>query len=306
MTRIRMPRAVGFLIRVLRDFFLHNHGMLLTGSVAFNLMLSLIPLCVVLVVAVSVFIRPEILMDTLVKELEIIAPAYAPAVMDAIGGFIRNRGWAGWIGLISLLFFSSKAFRVLEDAFAVIFQRPLPSLRRNFWVSVLLPYFFILIVAAGLILVTAVNALLDAGGEWLAGVWPEFGSVIGRHGTKVIYLTNIGGLVLLFALLYKIIPVARISFPRALAGGFTATALWEAVRHLLIGYYAHVSSFNMIYGSMATIVIVLLTLEAAALILLLGAQVIAELQRNANLGIPWHAAPPEDAGSVPEREFPRI
>jgi uncharacterized BrkB/YihY/UPF0761 family membrane protein len=67
----------------------------------------------------------------------------------------------------------------------------------------------------------------------------------------------------------------------------------------LIGYYAHVSSFNVIYGSMATIVIVLLTLEAAALILLLGAQVIAELQRNANLGIPWHAAPPEHSGSAP-------
>jgi membrane protein len=34
-----------------------------------------------------------------------------------------------------------------------------------------------------------------------------------------------------------------------------------------------------VYGSLATTVIVLLTLEAAALILLLGAQVIAELER---------------------------
>ncbi|MEN9975742.1 MAG: hypothetical protein RLZZ282_1748, partial [Verrucomicrobiota bacterium] len=48
---------------------------------------------------------------------------------------------------------------------------------------------------------------------------------------------------------------------------------------------------NVLYGSMATLIIVLLTLEAIALILLLGAQVIAELQRNANDGIPWHQDP---------------
>ena len=48
---------------------------------------------------------------------------------------------------------------------------------------------------------------------------------------------------------------------------------------------------------MATIIIVLLTLEAVALILLLGAQVIADLQRNANAGIPWHEDPEDMADS---------
>ena len=48
---------------------------------------------------------------------------------------------------------------------------------------------------------------------------------------------------------------------------------------------------NAIYGSMATVIIVLFTLEAVALILLLGAQVIADLQRNANAGLLWHETP---------------
>jgi hypothetical protein len=42
---------------------------------------------------------------------------------------------------------------------------------------------------------------------------------------------------------------------------------------------------------MATIVIVLLTMEAVALILLLGAQVIANLQGNASAGLCWHEDP---------------
>ena len=88
--------------------------------------------------------------------------------------------------------------------------------------------------------------------------------------------------------------LAKNSFRRALAGGVTAALLWEVARHVLVAYYTKVSVVNVIYGSMATIIIVLLTLEAVAMIILLGAQVIAELQRNANDGIPWHA----DAGGA--------
>jgi YihY family inner membrane protein len=288
MPRIRIPNVVGFLVRVLRDFFLRNHGMLLTGSVAFNLMLSLIPLCAVLVVFFSSFIHHEIMMETLVKELEMISPGFAPTIVEVIEGFLRNRNLIGGIGFLSLLLFSSKAFRVIEDSFAVIFHKPLPGLKRRFWISALLPYLFILIIAAGLILITAANALLDAGGDWLAGRWPALDRLVGGHAGKWVYLTSFCGLVMLFASLYKIIPVVTVSFTRALAGGLTAALLWELLRHFLVAYYSNIPTVNVIYGSMATIVIILLTLEAAAFILLLGAQVIAHLQRNANLGIPWH------------------
>lgn len=286
----RLPSGLRFVLRVLRDFFLHNHGLLLTGSVAFNMMLSLIPLCAVLVVVFSRFIDPDLLIRSLTTELELIAPAFAPTAQDVLKGFLRERNLFGGIGLLTLLFFSSKAFRVLEDAFAIIFHKPLPSLRRKFWVSALLPYLFILIVAGGLILITTANALFASGGR-LHQWFPH----IGKHAATIVWLTGVGGLVLLFTLLYSIMPVARVSLRRALAGGFTAAVLWEITRYLLVAWYARMSAVNLIYGSMATVVIVLLTLEAAAFILLLGAQVIAELQRNANLGLAWHLEPPEES-----------
>jgi YihY family inner membrane protein len=85
-------------------------------------------------------------------------------------------------------------------------------------------------------------------------------------------------LVLLFTLFYKILPVAHVPFRRALAGGCTAGLLWEGARHLLVSYYtSRIPVMNLIYGSMTTLIIVLLTMEAAALVLLIGAQVIANL-----------------------------
>lgn len=283
----RAPNLIRFISRVLRDFFLRNHGLLLTGSVAFNVMLSLIPLCAVLMVAFSPLLDRQLLMSSLTAEISFIAPGFVPTLSEVLDGFLDNRGVVGGIGLLTLIFFSSKAFRVLEDAFAIIFHRPLPALKRRFWVSALIPYLFILIVAAGLILITAANAVIDARFGILYH-FPQFKGYIDPFIGSLIYLTGVSSLILLFTLLYKIMPVARVSFLRALIGGFTATLLWEITRHLLVTYYTHISAVNVIYGSMATIIIVFLTMEAAALILLLGAQVIAELQHNADAGLAWH------------------
>jgi len=286
----RLPKSVRFAIRTLRDFFLRNHGLLLTGAVAFNMMLSLVPLSAVLMVAFSHFFKEELLIEAITSEVAFFAPGFEATLAEVLDGFLRNREFVGWIGLLGLLFFSSMAFRVLEDAIAFIFHRPLPCLKRRFWVSALMPYLFILIVSAGLIIVTSANAIIDAQPRF-GYSFPALTALLYENTGRILYLTNFCSLVLLFSLFYKIMPTARVSFHRALAGGLTAAILWEFTRHLLVAYYKNISVVNVVYGSMATIIVVLFTLEAVALILLLGAQVIAELQRNANAGIPWHEDP---------------
>jgi YihY family inner membrane protein len=286
----RVPKIIRFASCVLRDFFLRNHGLLLTAAVAYNMMLSLIPLSAVLLVLFSQFIDQTLLMETITSEVALIAPGLTPILTEVLVGFLDSRQLIGWVGLGSLLVFSSLAFRVMEDAIAIIFHRPLPTLKRKFWISALMPYMFILIVAGGLIAVTTVNAVIDTL-ETSNQVIFGFRISLHEHINHVIYVTGVLSLVLLFTLFYKLMPVAKISFRLALAGGLTATILWEIVRHLLVAYYTQVSMVNVLYGSMATIIIVLLTMEAVALILLLGAQVIANLQGASNSKIPWHEDP---------------
>ena len=286
----RQPKIIRFSTRVLRDFFLRNHGLLLTAAVANNMMLSLIPLSAVLLVLFSHFIDPTQLIESISTEISLIAPGFAPTLNEVLTGFLKTREVIGWVGLGSLLLFSSFAFRVLEDAIAIIFNRPLPKLKRKFWISALMPYLFILIVAAGLIVITTINAFIDA--RSISNPSPAgMELLLHQHFGQIIYLTGVLGLVLLFTLFYKIMPIATIQWKRAMIGGLTVTILWEIVRHLLVSYYTKVSPVNVIYGSMATIIIVLLTLETVALIILLGAQVIADLQSSSNAGIPWHEEP---------------
>ena len=286
----RPPKFLQFVGRVFRDFFMRNHGLLLTSAVAYNMMLSLIPLSAVFIVILSNFFCQDLLMETITTEVSLIAPGFTPILTEVLTGFLKTRQLIGWLGLGSLLLFSSLAFRVMEDAMAIIFHRPIPALKRKFWVSALMPYLFILIISGGLIAITTMNALIDAL-EFKNQMIFGFEVTFYEHLNKIFYITGVLGLFLLFSLFYKLMPTVRVSFRRALAGGFTATILWEIVRHLLVSYYSTVSMVNFLYGSMATIIIVLLTMESVALILLIGAQVISNLQRASEAGISWYEDP---------------
>ena len=74
-------------------------------------------------------------------------------------------------------------------------------------------------------------------------------------------------------------PVGRLSLRRALIGGVTAAVLWEISRHILVWYYTSMSQIQVVYGSLTTSIVVLLSLEIGALVFLVGAQVIAEYER---------------------------
>jgi len=98
----------------------------------------------------------------------------------------------------------------------------------------------------------------------------------------MLYLSGMAGMVIMLTSLYLVMPVGRIPIRYALAGGVTAAALWEIIRHILVWYYTTISLVNVIYGSLATAVVALLSIEIAVIILLLGAQVIAEFEYSIN------------------------
>ena len=83
----------------------------------------------------------------------------------------------------------------------------------------------------------------------------------------------------MLASIYFVMPVGRPSWRHALIGGVSATILWEISRHALVWYIATLSQVRTVYGSLTTAIIVLLSLEIAAIVLLFGAQVIAEYER---------------------------
>jgi YihY family inner membrane protein len=266
-----------FVLRVLRSFRA-NQGLLLAGAVAYYTLLSLVPLLILILIALSQVIDQGELLATLGRYLEWLIPGQSRALIGELARFLDHRGVIGWILLGTMLFFSSLAFTVLESAMSVIFLRRVEIRRRHFMVSAVIPYCYIVTLGVGLLLVTLVSGSLQAIGaesiDFLGRSW----SLRGFSGA-LLYLLGLMGEVLMLTSVYLVMPVARPSWSSALVGGVTATVLWEITRHSLVWYFATLSQVGVVYGSLTTAIVVLLTLEIAATLLLLGAQVIAEYER---------------------------
>jgi YihY family inner membrane protein len=270
-------KSIQFVWRILSEFR-RNQGFLLASAVAYNTLLSIVPLFTVLLVVLAHFVDEQILLRTVSDYVELLLPGHSAAILDQVSRFLAHREVIGGIGGVALVFFSSLAFTVLENAMSVIFFHRTVR-RRHFLVSAIIPYLFIMALGAGLLLVSVITGALEIVGRDALHLFGRQWSLEGVSSVLLWFL-GVDGLALLLTALYMVMPVGRISFRHALIGGITATLLWEVVRRILAWYFATLSMVNVIYGSLATAVVVLLTLEAGALILLLGAQVIAELERR--------------------------
>jgi YihY family inner membrane protein len=276
-----------FALRVLRAFRA-NQGLLLAGAVAYYTLLSIVPLLILILIALSKIIDQSGLLDTLERYLEWLIPGQAAAVVTELAHSLDHRGVIGWVLFATMIFFSSLAFTVLENAMSVIFLHRVAIRRRHFLVSAVIPYCFILFLGFGLLLMTLVSGSLQAIGAESVGFLGRIWSLRGVSGA-LLYAFGVIGEVLVLTSIYLVMPVGRLSLRHALIGGVTATVLWEITRHVLVWYFGTLSQVNVVYGSLTTAIVVLLSLEIAATLLLLGAQVIAEYERIGTSN--WDAPP---------------
>ncbi|MGZ6275389.1 MAG: YihY/virulence factor BrkB family protein [Syntrophales bacterium] len=271
-----LPRFARFVFKVLRSFR-QNQGVLLSGAIAYYTLLSIVPLSILTLIVLSHFIEQEQLFLTLSTYMEMAIPGYASTLTEQVRVFIMHRNVIGVIGILILLFFSSVAFTVLENAISVIFHHRIRIQRRHFMISAIIPFVYILFIGLGIFFVSFFAGTLEAieNRHFIILGWN-----LSFEGTPTIafYWSGLIGEVIMFTSLYLVMPVGRITFHHALIGGLAATILWEITRRVVVWYYRSISLVNIIYGSLASTVVFLLCIEAAAIILLLGAQVIAELE----------------------------
>jgi YihY family inner membrane protein len=266
-----------FVLHTLKAFRA-NQGLLLAGAVAYYALLSIVPLLILIVIALSHVIDQAELLATIGRYLEWLLPGQSQAIVSELSKFVTYRDVIGWVLLATMLFFSSLAFAVLENAMSVIFLHRVAVRRRHFMVSALLPYGYILTLGAGLLLVTLVAGSLQAMGRETVELFGREWSLRGFSGL-LLYLLGFVGEVFVLTSVYLVMPVGRLALRHALIGAVTAALLWELTRHLLVWYFNTLSQVNLVYGSLTTAIAVLLSLEVGATLLLFGAQVISEYER---------------------------
>ncbi|MHB8120778.1 MAG: YihY/virulence factor BrkB family protein [Desulfuromonadaceae bacterium] len=270
--------TLSFLLQVIRGF-MRNQGLLLSGAVAYYTLLSIIPLSIIALIVLTNFIEEQQLILTLSTYLEMVIPGYAATLTEQVQEFLAHRKVVGIIGFLGMLFFSSTAFSMLENAMAVIFSQSVKIKQRNFVLSAIIPYIYIFCMGIGIVFVSfIIGAIetLESSNLSLFGLSLDLGGSTG----VALYISGLVGEVVMLTSIYLVMPEVRVKFSHALIGGITAAILWEITRRVMVWYYSVASMVNVIYGSITITVVALISIEVVAIILLLGAQVIAELEQK--------------------------
>lgn len=268
-----------FALQVLRAFRA-NQGLLLAAALAYYLLLSIVPLLILILWALSRIIDRQHLLATLGANLERIVPGQSALLLDELARFSEHHSAIGWVLLGSLVYFSSQAFTVLEKAMSVIFLHRITVRHRHFMISAIIPYLYILVLGLGLLLMTLITGSLEAIGAQSLHLLGHSWSLQGLSG-GLLSVLGLAAEIAVLTSIYLVMPVGRPAWRHALIGASAAALLWEIMRLVLIWYFHTLSTVSVVYGSLTTAIVVLTSFDVAAILLLLGAQVIAEYEQRA-------------------------
>ena len=261
---------------------------IMAAAISFYAVLSLIPFLLLLMSIAgfvlnslgSQYASQEELFAHIATYVRAVVPFLSDEVMHRLSGIISNRGAYGITGLVILFITAGLVFRTLELAFARVFHT---RRSRSMVASQLL--FVVFILAVGLLFL-AVHYFGVLSSSFYSARNTEFHerwdnllsrSLPVRLVASVVTATSV------FAVLLKYFSRERIKWKFALAGGLLFSLLWIlAIR--IFGYYlTNVARFSLLYGSLATLAIIVVWIFYSSCILLLCAEFTGTLQKRFNM-----------------------
>lgn len=269
--------AWDILINAVKNFQ-NNGDVNLAASIAFYAILSAIPLLILtLLTAGLIFGSNPAIQDELVRVIREFHPYFTGDLIGRLGEIEEKSKVLGWIGIIGLIWSSSLIFNSLQTALGIIFRS---QRKRNYFIGKLLALSMIPIgwgVAIVNIVITYTASILDNSSLLAEGGW--FLRTI-FHSGIFRYLLPYLVLVAFFTFVYKAIPTTKVPFTSALAGSALFSGLMEVTKHVFTWYISRSTQYNIVYGPLETVVVLVVWVFYISLILLFCAELISSYQKR--------------------------
>jgi membrane protein len=245
----------------------------LGAALAYYTVFSLAPLMLVLLAAFGlIYGGSEQAREKILDQLRyLIDPSGIKVIQDIANNAAQPKAgiWAAVLGIVLALFGASGIFGQLQDALNTIWDvKPKPGQGILGFIRARFLSFAMVGGVCFLLLVSlTVENLLRALHNYLQSIVP------GGHylGLAVFYVFDLTIIVLLFAMIFRFLPDAKIAW-RDVWTGAALTAILFIVGKLLLGLYLGSGAAGSAYGAASSLVTLLLWVFYSAQILLFGAE----------------------------------
>lgn len=260
--------------------FVEDDMMTYAAALAYQVFLSLFPFVIFLLALLS-FLRVPGFFDTLLNQAATVLPLQAVALLERVVGEIEGRAAGGLLsfGIVFAVFVASAAVRATMHAFNIAYD---VEREKPIWWQYPFSILYTLLFAALVIVAVALMVLGPRAAEWLAGLI-GFGEVFVALWTYLRWPVAVLLLITAVALINYLFPNVNQRFRLITPGAVLSVVVWIGAS---LGFSLYLStlgkgSYSATYGSIGAIIVLLLYLFISAAVLLLGAEVNAEIHRQA-------------------------
>ncbi len=253
--------------------FYYDNDTLLSSWLAFYTIFSIGPLLLVIITLMGLFYKKAQVTDQVFQQLSTLVGKSGAMQLKSILDNIANQDNTtlfGIIGVVVLIFGATGIFTEIQGSINYIWS--VKAKPKKSWLKYITDRLlsFSLIIGVGFLMLVSLFAdlLLDL----LSGRLQSFlgdGYIILIKGVNMALLFAV--VTFLFAVIYKVLPDARIHWRDALVGA-SCTGVFFLIGKFLIGYYIGSSATTNTYGAAASIIILLSWVYYSAIILYYGAE----------------------------------
>lgn len=254
-------------------FFEHN-VLKLSAALAYYTIFSLPGLIIIIVWVSDIFYGHEAVEGKVYGQIaNLVGSDAAIQIQETIrNATLSSEGsFATIVGLTTLIIGATSVFAEIQDSINLIWRLKARPKKGRGWLKLVINRFlsFSIVISLGFLLLVSLvlNGVMDAFIDRLTRVFPETQVVVVYIVNLVITFIMTS---LLFGLIFKVLPDARIEWRHVRAGAFTTALLFMGGK-FLISYYLGHSKMSSAYGAAGSIIVVLLWVYYSAIILYFGA-----------------------------------
>ena len=277
MQRSAIKRAF---IRATQDLLQH-HTLQVSAALSYYAVLSVFPALIFLSAILGFIPLPDLFNHVLMLMNRLLPVDTMKVVYSVLRDVLSSnkRTWLSF-GMLGTLWVASTGFDAMIEALDVAYD---VKDNRSFWKTRLLAIALAAINGGLLIVGLAVMLVGPRFGDWLAS---EMGvpSVFAAVWPVLRWIIAISFTVLAVELLYYLGPNVKQRFGATLPGAILSVGVWNILSYLLGIYFRHFANFSKTYGTLGGIIAFMTWLYWTSFVLLVGAELNAELAKESKQG----------------------
>lgn len=253
--------------------FIDDKILKLSASLAYSTVFSIAPMIIIALYCGDIFLGREAIEGKLYGELSgLLGPSAAGQVQEIIKNttLSSDLGWSAIIGFITLIIGATGVFTEIQDSINLIWRLKAKPKKGKGLLKIVLTRLlsFSLVISLGFVMVVSllVHGIIEVLMTRLSSIFPSTTVFVYISNLVVTFIT----ITALFAVIFKVLPDARVKWRHVWVGAMTTTVLFMLGK-FGIGFYLGSSSIGTTYGAAGSLVILLVWVYYSAAILYFGA-----------------------------------